>query len=81
MTETQTHELSLDEMDTSLIPKPVRTWTVDTEDAGGESCATGGVIRSNDFTLYYGKTAGIKNITMDIYARTVTAIIGRKTAR
>lgn len=34
------------------------------------------VIRSNDFCLYYGSKAGVKNITMDIYPCSVTAIIG-----
>lgn len=34
------------------------------------------VIRSKDFCLYYGAKAGVKNITMDIYPCSVTAIIG-----
>ena len=34
------------------------------------------VIRSKAFSLYYGKTAGVRDITMDIYPRSVTAIIG-----
>jgi len=34
------------------------------------------VIRSKDFCLYYGSKAGVKNITMDIYPCSVTAIIG-----
>lgn len=34
------------------------------------------VIRSMDFTLWYGEKAGVKKITMDIYPRSVTAIIG-----
>ncbi len=37
------------------------------------SCA---VIRSEDFTLYYGTKVGVKDITMDIYPCSVTAIIG-----
>jgi phosphate transport system ATP-binding protein len=41
-----------------------------------ESGDAGGIIRSKEFSLYYGRTAGVKNITLDIYARTVTAIIG-----
>jgi len=76
MTETQTHELSMKRMDVSLISQPIRIRAEAVEDGAGEFCESNGVIRSNDFTLYYGKTAGIKNITMDIYARTVTAIIG-----
>ncbi len=34
------------------------------------------VIRSKDFSLYYGAKAGVQDITMDIYPRSVTAIIG-----
>jgi len=34
------------------------------------------VVRSEDFCLYYGSKAGVKNITMDIYPCSVTAIIG-----
>ncbi len=34
------------------------------------------VIQSRDFCLYYGSTAGVRNITMDIYPSRVTAIIG-----
>ena len=34
------------------------------------------VIKSKDFSFYYGSKAGVKNITMDIYPRSVTAIIG-----
>jgi len=38
--------------------------------------AEAAIIRSEDFCLYYGSKAGVKNITMDIYPRSVTAIIG-----
>ncbi len=34
------------------------------------------VIQSKDFSLYYGPKAGVKDITMDIYPESVTAIIG-----
>ncbi len=34
------------------------------------------IIRSEDFCLYYGDKAGVKDITMDIYPKSVTAIIG-----
>jgi phosphate transport system ATP-binding protein len=34
------------------------------------------IIRSTDFSLYYGSKVGVKNITMDISPRSVTAIIG-----
>jgi phosphate transport system ATP-binding protein len=38
--------------------------------------ATPTVIRSEDFSLYYGSKMGVQNITMDIFARQVTSIIG-----
>jgi phosphate transport system ATP-binding protein len=41
----------------------------------GSECACA-IIRSKDFTLYYGAKAGVQNITMDIYPCSVTAIIG-----
>jgi phosphate transport system ATP-binding protein len=34
------------------------------------------IIRSEDFSLYYGAKVGVQNITMDIYPCSVTAIIG-----
>jgi len=34
------------------------------------------IVRSDNFSLYYGSKAGVKDITMDIYPCTVTAIIG-----
>jgi phosphate transport system ATP-binding protein len=34
------------------------------------------VITSQRFSLYYGKTVGVRDVTMDIYPRSVTAIIG-----
>ena len=34
------------------------------------------VIRSVDFSVFYGDTPGVRNITMDIYPCAVTAIIG-----
>jgi len=34
------------------------------------------IIRSENFSLYYGSKVGVKNITMDIYPNSVTAIIG-----
>ena len=76
MTESQGHELSLNGVDASLIPKPTCTRVNGVEVVTTESCEAGGVIQSSRFSLYYGKTAGVKNITMDIYACTVTAIIG-----
>jgi len=34
------------------------------------------IIRSEAFCLYYGKKAGVKDISMDMFPRSVTAIIG-----
>jgi phosphate transport system ATP-binding protein len=34
------------------------------------------IIRSQEFSLYYGSTVGVKDITMDIFPCSVTAIIG-----
>jgi len=34
------------------------------------------IVRSEGFSLYYGSKAGVKDITMDIYPCSVTAIIG-----
>jgi len=47
--------------------------------AAPENAATAcprSVIQSQGFSLYYGTKAGVKDITMDIYPRSVTAIIG-----
>jgi phosphate transport system ATP-binding protein len=34
------------------------------------------IIRADKFCLYYGSKAGVKDVTLDIYPRSVTAIIG-----
>ncbi|MCF7956945.1 MAG: phosphate ABC transporter ATP-binding protein PstB [Phycisphaerae bacterium] len=34
------------------------------------------IVRARNFSLFYGHTAGVKDITLDIYSRAVTAIIG-----
>jgi len=34
------------------------------------------IIRSMDFSLFYGPKAGVRNVTLDIYPQSVTAIIG-----
>ena len=39
-------------------------------------CEDEPVIRSRDFSLYYGSKPGVTNISMDIYRQAVTAIIG-----
>ncbi|MBN2241633.1 MAG: phosphate ABC transporter ATP-binding protein [Acidobacteria bacterium] len=76
MTEYQSQELSLDGADASFLRRPARAVENAARDTTAESGEAGSVIRSKDFTLFYGKTIGVKDITMDIYARTVTAIIG-----
>ncbi len=40
------------------------------------STSASAIVRSQDFSLYYGSATGVKDITMDIYPRSVTAIIG-----
>ena len=42
----------------------------------GPRAETGPVICSHAFTLLYGTKVGVRNITMDIYRQSVTAIIG-----
>jgi len=44
--------------------------------AGAPPAATDAIIRSCDFSLFYGQKAGVKSIAMEIYPRRVTAIIG-----
>jgi len=34
------------------------------------------IVQSRNFSLYYGKKAGVQDVTFDIYPKTVTAIIG-----
>ena len=34
------------------------------------------IIQSKDFSLYYGKRVGVEKITMDIFPRSMTAVIG-----
>jgi phosphate transport system ATP-binding protein len=46
-----------------------------TDGLAGSSCPCA-VIRSENFSLYYGSKVGVKDITMDIYPCSVTAIIG-----
>lgn len=46
------------------------------EEDVSEHTETDPIVRSRDFSLYYGKKAGVDRITMDIYPNRVTAIIG-----
>jgi phosphate transport system ATP-binding protein len=67
------HRMSQKSQIQTLIPTS-RKWQMDTHaaDDRGEQA----IIRSQSFSLYYGAKAGVKNITMDIYPNSVTAIIG-----
>jgi phosphate transport system ATP-binding protein len=47
--------------------------SVDKKDSSKCICA---LIKSENFSLYYGAKAGVENITMDIYPCSVTSIIG-----
>jgi phosphate transport system ATP-binding protein len=55
------------------------TFTVDKKERpahlAGETCACA-IIRAENFSLYYGAKAGVRDITIDIYPCSVTAIIG-----
>jgi len=46
-----------------------------TSEAPSATCQCA-IIRSEQFSLYYGSKAGVKDITMDVYPCSVTAIIG-----
>ncbi len=76
MTELQSREVGLNGLDSPLFPKSKPARALVPDGAPAESCGACGVIRSDRFGFFYGKTAGVKDITMDIYACTVTAIIG-----
>jgi phosphate transport system ATP-binding protein len=67
------HRMSQQSQLQTIIPTS-RKWRTDTNAAHdmGEQA----IIRSQSFSLYYGSKVGVKNITMDIYPNSVTAIIG-----
>jgi phosphate transport system ATP-binding protein len=44
--------------------------------AAGDAAPGAAIIRSHGFGVLYGEKVGVKDITMDIYPRSVTAIIG-----
>ncbi len=55
------------------------TVTIDRKEEPAQPIGDGhesAIIRSENFSLYYGAKVGVKNITMDIYPFSVTAIIG-----
>ncbi len=45
-------------------------------EAENKDTMTDVIIRSRDFSFFYGPKAGVKNISMDIFTHSVTAIIG-----
>jgi phosphate transport system ATP-binding protein len=57
------------------VPVRVEHRPSDSKAPQEESCPCS-VIRSEDFSLYYGAKAGVKDVTMEIYPCQVTAIIG-----
>jgi len=68
-------------IDNEIKKSEVRT-AVPVTNKAGSAAGTGAdtcecaIIRSKKFSLYYGSTVGVKDITMDIYPCSVTAIIG-----
>ncbi len=64
-------------MPTINVAKHVNSGTTDSmamnTSNGNDACA---VISSENFSFYYGKTVGVEDITLEIYPRSVTAIIG-----
>ncbi len=66
------NEITKSEVRTTVVlgPQPAKPRTLPADEC---ECA---IIRSQDFSLYYGAKAGVQNITMDIYPCSVTAIIG-----
>ncbi len=55
----------------AVMRAPTLFAAVDPRPSGGEP-----IIRSRGFSLFYGPKVGVRNITMDLYPQSVTAIIG-----
>jgi len=75
MTEMKCQKTGFDEIKTTFYSKPL----VLNQEIAGEvfvKPADGGFIQSEHFSLYYGRTLGVKDISMEIYPRAVTSIIG-----
>jgi len=64
--------------DPSHAPNLVTHARAPTLFAAGVTCPLSDepIIRSRDFSLFYGQKVGVRKITMDIHPRSVTAIIG-----
>ncbi len=56
------------------LPKAEQTTTAAAESDPMQCCEA--VIRAKSFSLYYGQTVGVKDVTLDIYRCSVTSIIG-----
>jgi phosphate transport system ATP-binding protein len=61
---------------TSLPKIEVRQQKQVGEEGKTRTLSARAIVRSEGFSLYYGVKAGVKDITMDIYPQSVTAIIG-----
>ncbi len=75
MAEMKSQKTEFDEVKTTPYSKSL----VLSQEIAGESSAPpgdGGLIQSEHFSLYYGQTPGVKDISMEIYPRVVTSIIG-----
>jgi phosphate transport system ATP-binding protein len=75
--ETSSGLLDADETDTDRRPAINVSQSTHREPGQETDAETGqAIIRSRDFSLYYGDKPGVQNIDMDIYPQSVTAIIG-----
>jgi len=64
-----------------LGPDPIFTPRIIAAKSSGEQrsikdCTDCGIVSSRNFSLYYGRKAGVKDISMEIYPCCVTAVIG-----
>lgn len=63
--------------DTSTATSPKMTLDAETETAGRRRTATQDVkVRAEELNLWYGETQALYDVSLDVYAREVTALIG-----
>jgi len=67
---------AIKQKDTRIEPLKVLDKTMDSPTQAKTTKRADAVIRSENFCFYYGPKPGVKDITMQIYPRSVTAIIG-----
>jgi phosphate transport system ATP-binding protein len=60
----------------ATVLRRIGTSRTSAEPVRAEHAPPHAIIRSRDFSLFYGPKAGVLNINLDIYPRSVTAIIG-----